>query len=105
MRAQPKGIQLLNLGPASAQMLGAAGIHTTEQLRQQGAVAAYLAVQDAGLKPSLNLLWAIEGALTQRDWKEVARHERTRLLIQLDDARRHRRAWAAPPQGDAKHTA
>ena len=48
----------------------------------------YIAVKAAGCKPSLNLLWAIEGALTDRDWKEISRDERTSLLIQLDDYER-----------------
>ena len=80
--------QLRNLGPASSQMLLSAGITSEQQLRNLGAVAAYLAVKAAGAKPSLNLLWAIAGALTDRDWKEVSREERTSLLMQLDDGER-----------------
>lgn len=33
----------------------------------------------------MNLLWALEGALTGVPWKVVARSERTRLLFELDD--------------------
>lgn len=69
-------------------MLLSAGIRSEEQLRDMGAVSAYIAVKAAGCTPSLNLLWAIEGALTDRDWKEVSRDERTSLLIQLDDYER-----------------
>jgi DNA transformation protein len=32
----------------------------------------------------LNLLWAIEGALTDRDWKEVAKNDRLSLLTQVE---------------------
>ena len=83
--------KLRNLGKASSQMLLSAGIHSEKQLREKGAVPAYLAVKATGCRPSLNLLWAIEGALTNRDWKEVARDERTSLLIQLDDLERPER--------------
>lgn len=69
-------------------MLLSAGIGSEEQLREMGAVAAYLAVKESGYKPSLNLLWAVEGALTDRDWREVSRDERTTLLMQLDDYER-----------------
>ena len=79
---------LRNLGAASSQMLYIAGIRSEDQLRAMGAVAAYRAVKKAGCSPSLNLLWAIEGALTNRDWKEVSRNERTSLLFQLDDCER-----------------
>lgn len=80
--------KLRNLGKASSQMLLSAGIRTEKQLRDMGAVSAYVAVKASGCKPSLNLLWAIEGALTDRDWKEVSRDERTSLLVQLDDYER-----------------
>jgi DNA transformation protein len=45
----------------------------------------------AGNTPSSNLLWAREGALTDRDWKEVAREDRTSLLILLDDYEKSRK--------------
>jgi DNA transformation protein len=81
---------LRNLGQASSAMLLKAGIHSVEQLRTMGSVAAYMTVKNAGESPSLNLLWAIEGALTDRDWKEVSKADRLSLLIQLDDCERNR---------------
>lgn len=79
--------ELRNLGKSSARMLATAGIRSAKQLAKMGAVPAYLAVKAAGCKPSLNLLWAIEGALTDRDWRTVSRDERTSLLLQLDAQR------------------
>lgn len=76
--------KLRNLGRHSQKMLAAAGITTERQLRAKGAAAAFVAVKRAGASPSLNLLWAIEGALTDRDWKEVARRERLSLLTQVE---------------------
>ena len=76
---------LPNLGPASERMLHAAGIHTPAALRALGSVPAFVAVRQAGQQPSLNLLWALEGALSGRDWESVAQQERTALLMQLDD--------------------
>ncbi|WP_440027754.1 TfoX/Sxy family protein [Chromobacterium amazonense] len=79
---------LRGLGPKSAHMLAAAGIATVEQLRALGAVEAYVRVCEAQPGASLNLLWALEGALTDRDWRAVAREDRMRLLLALDDKRR-----------------
>lgn len=76
--------KLRNLGGRSQDMLAAAGITTVSQLKAKGAAAAFMAVKRAGYTPSLNLLWAIEGALTDRDWKEVAREDRLSLLTQLE---------------------
>lgn len=73
-----------NLGPKSAQMLDAAGIHTLDQLKQLGAVKAYVQVKRSGANASLNLLWALEGALTGTHWQLVAREHRTSLLLALE---------------------
>ena len=79
---------LPNFGPKSQRMLAQAGIETVEQLRELGAVRAYLQVKRTGTNASLNLLWAMEGALTGQHWREVAKHERLRLLLMLEDAER-----------------
>jgi DNA transformation protein len=82
---------LANLGPASLRMLNGAGIQSGQELRALGAVAAYVAVKASGANASLNLLWALEGALTGRHWRVVAREDRTWLLMQLDDLEQSRR--------------
>ncbi|MDH4449706.1 MAG: TfoX/Sxy family protein [Rhodoferax sp.] len=81
-------VGLPNLGPKSQHMLHAAGICTWEDLQALGAVAAYLRVKRNGGNASLNLLWALEGAISGVHWQEVARHHRTSLLLALEDAER-----------------
>lgn len=81
---------LPNFGPKSKTMLAKAGIDTVEQLRNLGAVRAYLQVKRNGGNASLNLLWAMEGALTGQHWQHVARHDRLRLLLELEDAENSR---------------
>jgi DNA transformation protein len=83
---------LPNFGPKSQQMLALAGIHTEEQLRELGAVRAYLQVKRSGSNASLNLLWAMEGALTGRHWQDVAKNDRLSLLLQLEDLENASRA-------------
>jgi DNA transformation protein len=65
-------------------MLTAAGIHNVAQLRKLGAVAAYVAVKHRTSSASLNLLWALEGALTGLPWQTVARDHRTSLLLAME---------------------
>jgi DNA transformation protein len=77
---------LPNFGPKSQQMLESAGIHTVEQLRELGSIRAYLQVKRSSNGASLNLLWALEGALTGQHWQVVAKQERLRLLLELEDA-------------------
>ena len=79
---------LPNLGPKSQQMLEDAGIATLDQLRTLGSVAAFARVKRSGGNPSLNLLWALEGALTGLRWQDVAREHRTSLLLALEQHER-----------------
>lgn len=72
------------LGPKSAAMLAAAGVTSFQHLAQLGAVAAYVMAKRSGAKVSLNLLWAIEAALTGVPWQTVAREQRTSLLLALE---------------------
>jgi len=81
---------LPNLGPKSCEMLQQAGILTATELRRVGAVEAYILVQRSGAEPTLNLLWALEGALRDVPWQEIAGAERRRLLDELHAKRSHR---------------
>jgi DNA transformation protein len=82
----PAADPLQRLGPKSREWLERAGIEDFGQLREMGAVRAYLAVKRTGARPSLNLLWALEGLLTGQRWQDVAREHRTSLLLALEDA-------------------
>jgi len=75
---------LPGLGPSSQAMLVSAGILDVGTLHRLGAVRAYAQVKRSQPRASLNLLWALEGALTGRPWQTVAREECTRLLLALD---------------------
>jgi len=76
---------LRNIGPVSKRMLAAAGITSVQTLRELGAVEAYRRVRSRDPRASLNLLWALEGAVSGRPWQEVARHDRLSLLLQLEN--------------------
>ena len=82
--------ELPNFGPKSQQMLEQAGIMTVAQLRKLGAVRAYLQVKRSCGNASLNLLWALEGALSGRHWQVVAKEDRLRLLMELEDLEKFR---------------
>lgn len=74
---------LRNLGPASERMLQEAGIDSPEQLDALGAVEAYRRAVAAGGRPSLNLLWALEGALLDLDWRALPAEHKEQLLTEL----------------------
>lgn len=87
---------LPGLGPTSRAMLADAGITDVPQLRRLGAVAAFARVRARSPRASLNLLWALHGALTGVDWRQVAREDRTTLLLALEDHERHVRDRTTP---------
>ena len=76
---------LPGLGPQSQRMLEAAGIDSIEALKRLGAVQAYVLVKHAGCKPSLNLLWGLESAVSGVPWQEVAKLYRASLLMALEE--------------------
>src|SRR3546814_1937204 len=71
-------LKMRNIGPKSAAWLRQVGLRTPEDLAEAGPLEAFMRVKRAGFKPSLNLLYALEGALQDCHWKEVDRKS-TRL--------------------------
>jgi len=87
---------LRNLGPRAETLLAEIGIHSVEALRERGALEAYLELRRRGSMKTLNMLWALVGALDPwpegTDWREVARSE-ARLPLMLEvEARDQARA-------------
>jgi len=76
--------ELCNLGPRSEEMLAAIGIRTPNDLARRGSLDAFIALKQAGVSVSLNLLWAMEGALSDRDWRKVVLDDKLRLLTELE---------------------
>ena len=93
---------LPGLGPKSAQCLQQVGIHTRADLEAIGPVKAYVLVERncTGLKPSLNLLYALVGALEGKHWQEIAKKEKGRLLLELDGYREMERMSQCTDKGD-----
>ena len=72
--------QLRNIGPKSAAWLRQVGLRSREDLAAIGAVAAFVKVRRAGFKPSLNLLYALQGALLGCHWQALTGDQRSALV-------------------------
>ncbi|PMN65428.1 TfoX/Sxy family DNA transformation protein [Enterovibrio norvegicus] len=83
--ATPNRIKdLPNLRLATERMLKKAGIDSVEQLQQEGAVRAYQALQKSHSDAlSLELLWALEGAIEGKHWSVITPQRRDELLNTL----------------------
>lgn len=75
--------KMRNVGGKSAAWLRQVGIRTRADLEKHGAVGAFVKVKKAGFKPSLNLLYALAGALDDCHWQQLGGERREALLAEL----------------------
>jgi len=80
------GEKIKNIGPKSMAWLRQTGIRTLEELKITGSLSAYVRIKRAGFKPSLNLLYAMEGAILGCHWQEIPEARRSELIIAADAA-------------------
>ena len=78
--------KLRNIGPKSAAWLRQVGLRSEQDLSAIGPVAAFMKVRRAGFKPSLNLLYSLEGALVGCHWQEIPEARRQQLVAEYEIA-------------------
>lgn len=73
-----------NIGPKSRGWLAEIGIYTIQDLRNSGAVVAYKMLKERyPKKVSLNLLWGLEAAIRDMDWRELTEMDKEELMKKL----------------------
>lgn len=72
MKQKLPSLNLRNIGPASEQWLRAVGIHSRSDLERMGAAEAFHLIRQHGFRASLNLLYALEGALHDEHWNDLS---------------------------------
>ena len=78
--------KLRNIGPKSAAWLRQVGLRTYDDVAAVGPVEAFMRIKRAGFKPTLNLLYAIEGALLGCHWQDVPESRRAQLVSEAEAA-------------------
>ncbi len=78
--------KIRNVGPKSAAWLRQVGVRTQDDLARLGAVEAFMKVKRAGFRPSLNLLYALEGALANCHWADLPGERKSALLVAAESA-------------------
>jgi DNA transformation protein len=73
--------KIRNIGPKSMAWLRQTGVRTQQDLETVGALAAYVRIKRAGFKPSLNLLYALEGAILGCHWQSIPDARRSELIL------------------------
>ncbi len=77
--------KLQNVGPKSAAWLRQVGIKSQADLEAAGSVEAFLRCKRAGFKPSLNVLYSLEGALLGCHWQKVPEERRIALQVLVEE--------------------
>ena len=73
-----------NIGPVSEKWLAEIGIYTVADLRAAGAVPTYKLLKEIyPQRVSLNLLWGLEAAVRDIDWRDLTATDKTALKQQL----------------------
>jgi DNA transformation protein len=78
--------KIRNVGPKSAAWLRQVGVRTLEDLVRIGPVESFLKVKRAGFRPSLNLLYAMAGAIDDCHWTDLPEERRTTMVAELEAA-------------------
>ncbi|MDI1240893.1 MAG: TfoX/Sxy family protein [bacterium] len=74
---------LRNLGPRTEMWLNGIGIFTQADLERIGSVNIHRILKENGYPVSLNLVWAIEGARADLDWRELSEDLKADLRRQI----------------------
>ena len=80
------GEKIRNVGPKSAAWLRQVGVRTQEDLQRLGPVEAFMKVKRAGFRPSLNLLYALAGAIENCHWADLPDERKTALVLAAESA-------------------
>lgn len=78
--------KIRNVGPKSAAWLRQVGVRTIEDLRAVGVIETFLKVKRAGFRPSLNLLYAMQGALDDCHWADLPDGTKASLVQAAESA-------------------
>ena len=74
----------MNLGPVSKKWLSEIGIDTIDQLKQVGSIPAYKQIKEMyPERVSLNLLWGLEAAVRDTNWRDLTDKDKEALKQQL----------------------
>ena len=77
--------KIRNVGPKSAAWLRQVGVRTQDDLVRIGPVEAFMKVKRAGFRPSLNLLYALAGAIENCHWADLP-DDRKAALVQAAES-------------------
>ncbi len=77
--------ELKNLGNTSIHWLRTIGVHSVDDLKHKGVVAAYNEIKQRGIRVSKVLLYALYGAMHDMHWNELDPDTKARLVQEAEN--------------------
>jgi DNA transformation protein len=75
---------LKNFGPTSQQWLNAIGVYTKSDLVRLGSIHAYRLMKDRGFNVTMNMVYAMEGAILGMRWDELPEKLKAELRVAIN---------------------
>src|SRR5258706_7736291 len=94
MRSDKTLAELRNLGATSVQWLQAIGVRTHADIAHLGSVTIYQLLRAHGYPATLNLVYALEGARRDIEWRRLPATLKRRLKAAAEHAVKPRCTWA-----------
>lgn len=73
------------IGEMSWNMLASIGISSPEALQARDPFEVYATLHRMKITRSINMLYALIGAIENKHWQDIARERRTEILLRLDE--------------------
>ena len=78
---------LTNFGSISQQWLNAIGVYTKSDLVRLGSIHAYWLMKEHGFNVTMNIIYAMEGAILNMRWDELPEKLKAELRVAIDAGR------------------
>ena len=77
--------KILNIGPKSRQWLKAIGVYHLQDVKVMGPISIYFILKQNGYPVTRNLVYALEAALRNCDWRQLPADVKQELNQKIQD--------------------
>ena len=78
---------LKNIGEASAKLLNSIEVFTKKDIEELGPVTIYFILKDHGYDVSMNMVYALQGAIMNRHWNDLPKDVKAELIEQIETSK------------------
>ncbi len=83
MKNVPRLSKLKNIGEVSEKILNSIDVYTREDIEELGTVTIYFILKDHGHDVSMNMVYALQGAIMNLHWNDLPKKVKSDLIEQV----------------------